>query len=90
MNPDSADEVEMDAMWSRIGGEAGDSILDDKTVSQASVPPAWHSRLSIRGIACMAQVAAHSMHSTACMVQVAAHSRHSTAFVVQHAMHSTA
>ena len=33
MNPESADEVEMDSMWSRIGGDAGESILDDKTVS---------------------------------------------------------
>lgn len=77
-------------MWSRIGGEAGDSILDDKTVSQASMPPAWHSRLSMRGTTCMAQVAACRMHSTACTVQVAAHSTHSTACTVQHAMHSTA
>lgn len=33
VNPDSADEVEMDSMWSRIGGNHGESILDDKTVS---------------------------------------------------------
>lgn len=33
MNPESADEVEMDSMWSRIGGDKGESILDNKTVS---------------------------------------------------------
>lgn len=33
VNPDSADEVEMDSMWSRIGGNHGESILDDNTVS---------------------------------------------------------
>ena len=33
VNPESADEVEMDSMWSRIGGNRGESILDDKTVS---------------------------------------------------------
>ena len=32
VNPESADEVEMDSMWSRIGGNRGESILDDKTV----------------------------------------------------------
>ena len=32
VNPASADEVEMDSMWSRIGGNRGESILDDKTV----------------------------------------------------------
>ncbi|KAL3131635.1 hypothetical protein ABBQ38_007932 [Trebouxia sp. C0009 RCD-2024] len=31
VNPESADEVEMDAMWSRLGGEPGESIMDDKT-----------------------------------------------------------
>ncbi|DBA98675.1 hypothetical protein WJX77_002585 [Trebouxia sp. C0004] len=31
VNPESADEVEMDSMWSRIGGNRGESILDDKT-----------------------------------------------------------
>lgn len=31
VNPASADEVEMDSMWSRIGGNRGESILDDKT-----------------------------------------------------------
>ncbi|DBA86726.1 TPA: hypothetical protein ACH3X2_005431 [Trebouxia sp. C0005] len=31
VNPESADEVEMDSMWSRIGGNREESILDDKT-----------------------------------------------------------
>jgi len=38
VNPESADEVEMDSMWSRIGGNRGESILDDKTVCFTSLP----------------------------------------------------
>lgn len=34
VNPESADEVEMDSMWSRIGGSQGERILDDKTVRE--------------------------------------------------------
>lgn len=37
VNPDSADEVEMDSMWSRIGTDRGQSILDDNTVSTKSL-----------------------------------------------------
>lgn len=33
MNPESADEVEMDSMWTRHGVHPGDSILNDKSVS---------------------------------------------------------
>lgn len=33
VNPESADEVEMDSMWTRHGAHPGDSILNDKSVS---------------------------------------------------------
>jgi len=33
VNPESADEVEMDSMWTRHGVHPGDSILNDKSVS---------------------------------------------------------
>ena len=35
VNPESADEVEMDSMWTRHGVHEGDSILNDKSVSAA-------------------------------------------------------
>ena len=32
VNPESADEVEMDSMWTRHGVHQGDSLLNDKSV----------------------------------------------------------
>lgn len=37
VNPESADEVKMDSMWTRHGVHEGDSILNDKSVSTAEV-----------------------------------------------------